>query len=164
MRGIENMGTLLCRLWGGFFLFTVVSCGGPASYTTPLVMQNQIIQSECREISETTPPPAEVSVKVVGSTMEVRHQNIYLPRGTLLGIEDRDGHQTWRKEQPYYYLDADTDYIVLRESARMVNSDTFCLYDLAVTIQRISGGEYTFYLFDYRGNLIPEATTRVRIR
>jgi len=142
----------------------IFSCGGPASYSTPLVMESRIVQSDCREIVEGELPAEQVTVKVRGGTIEVRHENLYFPRGTLLGIEDRDGLVSWRDAQPYYYLDADTDYIALRESARLVNNETFCLYDLMVTIQHISGGEYTFYLFDHRGNAIAGATTDLDIR
>ena len=142
----------------------LLSCGGPATYSTPLVMQGRIVQSECRELIGTEDPAESVTVKVRGGTIEVFHENLYLPRGTVLGIQDRDGLLSWRGEEPYYYLDADTDYITLRESARMVNNDTFCLYDLAVTIQNVSGGEYTFYLFDHRGTAIPGATVQLDIR
>ncbi|GEM_PF-780757 len=155
------------------------ACGGPASYSTPLVMQNRIVaQSTCEGSDAIDPfddadalfgaddalPTPSVSVEVQNDTVVLRHENLYLPRGTLLGIEDRDGRLTWRDARPYYYLTADTDFIAVRESARLVAADEFCLYSLTVTIQNISGGEYTFYLFDHTGAAVPEATSLLKIR
>lgn len=166
-------------LFLGPVLMFFVACGGPASYSTPLVMQNRIVvQSSCDGTDaldatddadsllgpdDALPSPA-VSVEVQNDTVVLRHDNLYLPRGTLLGIEDRDGRLSWRDARPYYYLTADTDFISVRESARLVAADTFCLYSLTVTIQNISGGEYTFYLFDPTGAAVPEATSQLKIR
>lgn len=157
-RNIVPLFSFLC------VLIFVASCGGPASYTTPLVMDNRIVQSEGRVVEEGTMCEERVTVHVRDGLVEAKHENICLPCGTILGIRDRDGRESWRDPAPYYYLDADTDYIILREVARLVNNDLFCLYDLTVTIQHISGGEYTFYLFDYRGRAIEEATTEIEIR
>ena len=141
-----------------------VSCGGQESYTTPLILQNQIDQSVCEEVSTAEVPGPAVSVRVLNGTVVVTHENLYLPKGTVLGIEDRDGLMSWRDAEAYYYLDAGTDFITLRESARIVNSDIFCLYSLTTTIRNISGGEYTFYLFDHNGAAVPEATVDLDIR
>ncbi|HOW52866.1 MAG TPA: hypothetical protein PLV42_12580 [bacterium] len=143
---------------------SLIACGGPASYTTPLILQSQIVQSACEEISTAEVPGPVVTVRVQNGTVVVTHENLYLPKGTVLGIEDRDGLMSWRDAEAYYYLDGGTDFISLRESARMVNSDIFCLYDLTVTIRNISGGEYTFYLFDHTGAAVPEATVDLDIR
>lgn len=141
-----------------------VSCGGQESYTTPLILQNQIVQGECQEISTAEVPGPIVSVSIRNGTVVVSHENLYLPRGTALGIEDREGLISWRDAEPYYYLDAGTDFITLHESARLVNSEIFCLYTFTVTIRNISGGEYTFYLFDYNGAAVSEATVDLDIR
>lgn len=147
-----------------YTLMFLASCGGPASYTTPLVMDSRIVQSEGRMLEEGTTYEERVTVRVRDGLVEVKHENICLPCGTLLGIRDRDGRESWCDPAPYYYLDADTDYITLREAAQLVNNDLFCLYDLTVTVQHISGGEYTFYLFDHRGRVIEEATTEIEMR
>ncbi len=141
-----------------------VSCGGQESYTTPLILQSRIVQGDCQEISTAEVPPQAVTVSVRNGAVSVHHDNIYLPKGTVLGIEDRDGLFSWRDEEAYYYLDAGIDFITLRESARIVNSDVFCLYSFSVSIGNISGGEYTFYLFDHTGTAIPEATVDLDIR
>ncbi len=147
-----------------FGLLLSFSCGGPASYTTPIVMDSRIVQSECRPVEGSEGFEEQITVQVRDGLVEVRHENIFLPRGTVLGIVDQDGRETWRNPAPYYYLDADTDYITVRESAHLVSSEELCLYDLTVTIQSVSGGEYTFYLFDYRGRMIESATTRISMR
>lgn len=142
----------------------VVACGGQESYTTPLILQSRIVQSDCEEISTAMAPLPAVTVDVRSGSVVVRHDNIYLPKGSLLGIEDRDGLLSWRDSEAYYYLDAGTEFITLRESARIVNNEVFCLYSLTVSIGNISGGEYTFYLFDHTGAAIPEATVELDIR
>ncbi len=126
-------------------------------------MDSRILQSEGHAVGAEA-VEERVVVRVRDGLVEVTHENIYLPCGTILGIRDRDGRDSWRDPAPYYYLDADTDYISLRESARLVNSDSFCFYDLTVTIQHISGGEYTFFLFDRQGRAIEAATTDIEIR
>jgi hypothetical protein len=140
------------------------ACGGQESYKSPLVMQNSIVQSECVEVGTAGLPPQEVTVNVRDRSVTVTHTNIYLPRGSLLGIADRNGYLSWRDPAAYYYLDAGYEFLTLRESAHLVASDVFCLYDLTVTIQNFSGGEYTLYLFDHTGAAIDGATTDITIR
>jgi len=54
-----------------YTLMFLASCGGPASYTTPLVMDSRIVQSEGRMLEEGTTYEERVTVRVRDDLVEV---------------------------------------------------------------------------------------------
>lgn len=140
----------------------VFSCGGPASYSTPIVNSGDIVQSECIELVGTEPPAEEFEAKVSGGDILVTHSNIIAPQNTVMGLMDVDGIYTYDGKFNYYYLEGGEEYITLSEKFRYSSSSNNCLYSLQIRITNVSGGIYDLMLFDDKGRLSFSKEVRVR--
>ncbi|HNW83047.1 MAG TPA: hypothetical protein PKG52_09170 [bacterium] len=146
----------------GLLLSVLYSCGGPASYTTPIVNSSDIVQSDCIDFEGTELPAEGFEAKVSGSDVIVTHSNIPAPKNTVMGIIDVDGIYTYDGKFNYYYLEGGEEFITLSEKFRYSSSETTCLYSLKVKITNVSGGIYDLMLFDDKGRLSFSKEVRVR--
>jgi hypothetical protein len=156
---------MLSRLvLAGIFVIVMicVSCGGPPSYTTPLVSSGNVVQSECFVPENGTLPDEEIEVKVIGGDILVMHSNILMPENTLLGLEDLDGYVTYEKMQSYYYLEAGEQFINIREKFKISSSEKNCFYNLAVRVSNVSGGIYHLSIYGNGGEQIYSKEVSVR--
>ncbi len=140
----------------------VFSCGGPASYSTPIVNSGDIVQSDCIDFEGTEPPSEEFTAKVSGGDILVTHSNILAPQNTVMGLIDADGEYTYDGKFNYYYLEGGEEYITLSEKFRYSSSANNCLYSLQIRITNVSGGIYDLMLFDDLGKLSFSKEVRVR--
>lgn len=148
------------------FSFSVLSmlysCGGPESYTTPLVYSGDIVQSECISVDGNKLIEEEFSVEVVNGDIVVEHLNILAAEHTVMGIIDTDGNITLDGKFNFYYLEASDQFISIRETFRRSSSETNCYYDLRIKISNVSGGIYNLMLFNETGKLKYSKEVRVR--
>ncbi len=143
-------------------LFVFISCGGPPSYTTPIVSSGNVVQSECFVPEEDEVLEEEYEVRVVGGEIVLIHSNILVPENTLMGIIDIDGHITYERTVGYYYLEAGEQFINIREKFKRSSSPKNCYYDLTIRISNISGGTYLLSLFSDEGDLLFSKEVPVR--
>lgn len=130
------------------FLFVLLSsCGGQESFSIPMVKSGDITQTSCAEIPESL-PQEDMHLSLKERTITYTHTNMVLPRGSVVGIMDRDRAVSWSAGLPYYYLEAEEGFINLREQIRYAASDEMCLYDVTIKITKLSGGEYDFFVYD----------------
>ena len=148
------------------FLFSMIlfyaSCGGPPSYTTPIVTSGNVAQSECYTPEKGETPEEKVEVRSVEGEVLIVHSNILLPENTLVGIIDIDGYVTYERMTSYYYLEAGDQFINVREKFKLSSSPENCYYDMTVRISNVSGGTYHLNLFDNDGVKIHSSEVRVR--
>ncbi len=133
-------------------LLFAVACGGQESFSQPMVKSGDIVQSRCISPGKTIPKET-MDVSLKGRTITYHHANMLLPRGSVVGIVDRDGAVSWSAALPYYYLEAEEGLINLREIVRYNPSEDMCLYDVTIKITKLSGGEYHFFVYDTENKL-----------
>ena len=145
-----------------FVTVILFSCGGPESYTTPIIYVGDIFQEECRPVENNELVEEAFSVEVINGDVVVLHSNILVPEHTTMGIIDRDNNNTLDGKFNYYYLEAGDQFISVRETFHISSSQTNCYYDLRIRITNISGGIYDFMLFNDTGKLKYSKEVRVR--
>jgi len=138
------------------------SCGGPESYTTPIIYVGDIFQEECRPVENNELAEETFSVDVINGDIVVLHSNILVPEHTTMGIIDRDSNNTLDGKFNYYYLEAGDQFISVREIFQRSSSQTNCYYDLRIRITNVSGGIYDLMLFSDTGKLKYSKEVRVR--
>jgi hypothetical protein len=138
------------------------SCGGPPSYTAPIVTGGNVVQSECNVPEEGTVLEEKVEVRSVEGEVVIVHSNILLPENTLVGIIDIDGYITYERVTGYYYLEAGEQFINVREKFKLSSSPDNCYYDMTIRISNVSGGTYHLTLFGNDGVKIHSSEVRVR--
>ncbi len=154
----DHLKTL--RLLFPFLITLIVSCGATESFTNPFVSVDDITQtSECRK----TPGEEDFSYDVEGDRITYRHSNILLPENSVIGIADQYGNASFNTFETILVLDADEENINLSEKIMFSKSSKLCYYDLKVVISNVSGGEYSFNIFDSNGKLIKQ-WEEVRVR
>ncbi|HDT11719.1 MAG TPA: hypothetical protein ENN58_03150 [bacterium] len=139
-----------------------VSCGGPPSYTAPVVSSGNVVQSECVVPEKDEPLKEDVQIKVTDGNIIVIHSNILVPENTLMGLIDIDGYVTYERETGYYYLEAGEQFINVREYFKLSSSPRNCYYDMTVRISNVSGGTYLLSLFGDNGEVVHAAEVKVR--
>lgn len=147
-----------------FFLVssTLISCGGPESYKTPLINTADIKQSECMEALGDEIKSEEFVAEVQNGNLLILHSNILAPENTEMGIVDVDGNISYEGKYNYYYLEAGEEFISIREKFRESSSQKNCYYDLKIRVKNISGGIYDLSLFDDSGKLRFNDEVKVR--
>ena len=153
----------VCKILASVSLISLLySCGGPASYSTPIVNSGDIVQSDCVDFEGTELPAEEFEAKVSGSDVIVTHSNIPAPQNTVMGIVDVDGIYSYDGKFNYYYLEGGEEFITVSEKFRYSSSEKNCLYSLQIRITNVSGGIYDLMLFDDKGRLSFSKEIRVR--
>jgi len=130
-------------------LFLLVSCGDKEGYKTPMVAAGDIYQTACRADGG----EEKISYKIDGKTIVVKHENIYMPEGTIAGIEDNQGVFSYESGAAYFLLDGDEENINLKEKFKKAGN-AYCYFDLTMTVTNISGGEYGFSVWGDDGREI----------
>ena len=129
-------------------LFTLLaSCGGQESFSIPMVKSGDIVQTSCKEVPSSL-PKEDMHLSLKDRTITYTHTNMVLPKGSVIGIQDRDRAVSWSAGLPYYYLEADEGFMNLHERIRYAANDEMCLYDVTIKITHISGGEYNFFVYN----------------
>ncbi|MCK5808770.1 hypothetical protein KAH37_07290 [bacterium] len=130
------------------FLFALLaSCGGQESFSIPMVKAGDIVQTSCKEVTASL-PKEDMHLELKDRTLTYTHTNMVLPKGSVIGIEDRDRAISWSAGLPYYYLEADEGFMNLHERIRYATNEEMCLYDVTIKITEISGGEYNFFVYN----------------
>ncbi len=145
-----------------FMALIFLSCGGPPSYTAPVVSGGNVVQSECMTPEGGEKYEENIEVTVVGGDIVIVHSNIFAPENSLLGLKDVDGYLTYERMLNYYYLEAGDQFINVREKFQISSSDKNCLYDMTVRISNVSGGIYHLSIYGHTGELLYSEEVRVR--
>jgi hypothetical protein len=153
--------SIFCFLFSVLILF-YASCGGPPSYTAPIVTSGNVVQSECTVPEKGDLLEEKVEVRSVEGEIVIVHSNILLPENTLVGIIDIDGYVTYERMTGYYYLEAGDQFINVREKFKLSSSPDNCFYDMTIRISNVSGGTYHLTLFGNDGIKIHSSEVRVR--
>jgi hypothetical protein len=156
---VNNIFKIISTVFVSGLLF---SCGGPESYKTPIVYLGDIVQGECIEVEKGEPVDESFSAKVINGDVLVEHFNILVPESTMMGIIDTDGNSSLDGKFNYYYLEANEQFISVREIFRRSSSEKNCYYDLKIKITNVSGGIYDLMLFNETGKLKFSKEIRVR--
>jgi len=122
---------------------TIVSCGGIEPFKTPIINNSDIFQSECKD-SGGNPL---ITYEVNGKSITVKHENIWLPEFSKIGIEDIYGDASYNNSNSSFYTPAEERNINVIERVK-IGSGKMCAYDFTVKITNISGGEYNLILWD----------------